>query len=152
MEIDDKDIMKTLLFTLITLITCFLACSKNDVTGPLNTAPSIEDQLFEITENANIGTIIGTILATDLDEDTLSFEILEGNLENVFTLNSSTGELSLSQSLNIEVTESYVLLVQVTDDIASAQANIWLRGRICDARPHGRCPRSTARGHGGQEG
>ena len=97
---------------------------KNDVTGPLNTAPSIEDQLFEITENANIGTIIGTILATDLDEDTLSFEILEGNLENVFTLNSSTGELSLSQSLNIEVTESYVLLVQVTDDIASAQANI----------------------------
>ena len=124
MEIDDKDIMKTLLFTLITLITCFLACSKNDVTGPLNTAPSIEDQLFEITENANIGTIIGTILATDLDEDTLSFEILEGNLENVFTLNSSTGELSLSQSLNIEVTESYVLLVQVTDDIASAQANI----------------------------
>ena len=77
--------MKTLLFTLITLITCFLACSKNDVTGPLNTPPSIEDQLFEITENANIGTIIGTILATDLDEDTLSFEILEGNLENVFT-------------------------------------------------------------------
>ena len=81
--------MKTLLFKLITLITCFLACSKNDVTGPLNTAPSIEDQLFG-TENANIGTIIGTILATDLDEDTLSFEILEGNLENVFTLNSST--------------------------------------------------------------
>ena len=30
----------------------------------------------------------------------------------------------MSQSLNIEVTESYVLLVQVTDDIASAQANI----------------------------
>ena len=116
--------MKTPLLTLFTLITLFLACSHNDVAGPSNTAPTIEDQVFEIAENTDIGSVIGTIEAIDEDEDDLSFVIIDGNTDEIFALDSSSGVLTLLQTLNIEVTDSYSLLIQVSDGTNTAQATI----------------------------
>ena len=79
---------------------------------------------FRILENTVIGTVLFRADATDADGDELSFRFLFSS--NVFsssndtslfpfTINSTTGEVTLSEELNYEVKTSYLLLVEVSD-------------------------------------
>lgn len=82
----------------------------------VNTAPIIEDQLFEIDENTENGVEIGTIEATDLEGDGLTFKILAGNTNDAFLLTSS-GKLlvTAAEMLDFETTPSFTLTVSVSD-------------------------------------
>lgn len=94
----------------------------------INEAPSIEAQSFPIPENITDIDIIGTVLATDPDEDdTLSFSIAT-NDTGLFEI-TDEGELSLAngQSLDFETDEEHTITVEVTDgnnDPVSAEITI----------------------------
>lgn len=89
------------------------SCDRND------NAPEIIDQVFYVDENSEAGTLVGKIEADDSDEmQTLSFEIFEGNNENVFSLEQETGYLFVSNPsvLDFEKTTKMSLQVAVSDN------------------------------------
>ena len=82
----------------------------------INEAPVISDQTFSIEENTANGTIVDTVAALDPNEgDTLSYSIISGNTDDVFAIDSSSGQITVSGSLDHETTPSYSLTVQVSD-------------------------------------
>ena len=84
----------------------------------LNETPVVNDQAFSVDENAANGTVVGTVAASDPDAgDTLTYAITGGNTGSAFTINATTGEISVNNSaaLNFEATPAFNLTVQVTD-------------------------------------
>jgi hypothetical protein len=87
--------------------------------------PTINDQTFDVDENSNEGTVVGTVVATDADgpDQDLRFEITDGNTDVdddgdlAFAINNQTGELEVrdSDDLDFEEQESFSLTVEVTD-------------------------------------
>ena len=64
-----------------------------------NHLPSILDQGFQLNENSPNGTSVGTVVATDQDAgQKLTYSIIFGNTDDAFSINASTGELSVSNS------------------------------------------------------
>jgi len=109
----------TLYTTSITLLpyTSMVLLKSSDTTA--NVAPIIENQGFQLNENSPNGTVVGTVLANDPDAgQTLTYSILSGNTGNAFTINGSTGVLTVANStaLNYEVTPSFALVVKVQDN------------------------------------
>ena len=77
--------------------------------------------------------------ATDRDtgaNSALTYRILSGNENNEFTINSSSGQLSMRTMLDAENISLYVLIVSVADrhgksnaleDLAAVQINVHVR-------------------------
>ena len=63
-----------------------------------NKAPTIASSDFSLAENSPIGTVVGTIEASDPDGDTLTYTILSGNTGQAFGLDTATGILSVVDS------------------------------------------------------
>jgi gliding motility-associated-like protein len=78
--------------------------------------PSIEEQFFSIMETEPTGTQIGFIEAKD--DGNVVFSILDGNINNTFSLSTKTGLLSLNDASQLDalVRPQYQLTVEVTDD------------------------------------
>jgi len=92
-----------------------ITVNLNDV----NESPNIDDQTFNIEENSSNGTVIGTIPATDPDNgQSLSFSILDGNVNDAFQIGALSGELTVQDGsvLNFESHPVFTLLVEVEDD------------------------------------
>ena len=91
----------------------------------MNDLPEVSDALFSLTENSPAGTIVGLVVASDLDaHDHLSYTIATGNDNAVFDIDSDTGQLSVAGSLDFECKGSYKLEVQVSD--RHGQSNVGL--------------------------
>ena len=71
-----------------------------------------------ISEDATAGTVLTTVTATDTDPtNTLSYAITGGTGMSLFTIaDASSGEITLTGSLDRETTASYDLVITVTDD------------------------------------
>ncbi|MBV09271.1 MAG: hypothetical protein CMN21_08645, partial [Rubinisphaera sp.] len=84
-----------------------------------NNAPALEDQAVNLSEDATLGTtvVVGN-LASDADLDTLTYRIASGNSAGLFAIDSASGEITLASTdgLDWETTDSYTLMVEVTDD------------------------------------
>ncbi|MEM9004394.1 MAG: cadherin domain-containing protein [Cyanobacteria bacterium P01_F01_bin.86] len=83
----------------------------------VNEAPIIEDQTFDsIPENSEIGQLIGNIVATDEDDDSLEFEIIDGAPPNTFDIDQG-GALFVTNpdQLDFETQPEYTLTVLVND-------------------------------------
>jgi len=95
-----------------------------------NQPPVIINQTFTLNQNSPTGTSVGIVTATDPDAgQKLVYSILSGNTEGAFTINSSTGEILVSNSttFHIKSSSSFALVVQVNDNgsvILSNQATI----------------------------
>ena len=91
-----------------------------------NKAPTIEAATFSLAENSPIGTVVGTIEASDADGDTLSYTILSGNTGQAFGLDAITGVLSVvdSSALDYEITAVFSLLVKASDGALSDSATV----------------------------
>jgi parallel beta-helix repeat protein len=64
-----------------------------------NQSPTISNQSFNIAENSANGTNVGTVIASDPDAgQTLTYSILSGNISGAFTINASTGLLTVANS------------------------------------------------------
>ncbi|MBC6425738.1 MAG: cadherin repeat domain-containing protein, partial [Ekhidna sp.] len=80
-------------------------------------------QTFSVAENVTNGTAIGTVLATDPEEDNLMFSITAGNTGDVFDINRTTGAITTAGALDFE-NNPYTLAVKVSDGKLSGTANI----------------------------
>jgi hypothetical protein len=89
-----------------------------------NQSPVVQSNSFAISENIDIGTILGTILATDLENDTLSYSITSGDTNNDFVIDTNTGELSVAKSLNAYLVENYSLEITATDSVGNSGSEI----------------------------
>ncbi|MDW3192400.1 MAG: cadherin domain-containing protein [Cytophagales bacterium] len=96
----------------------------NDVTE--NNPPQIANQTFNIEENSANGTLVGTIIATDPDGDELTYSITSGNEAGTFSLNGTSGELTVANVdlLDFETVVMYELRVQVSDGTVIAASSI----------------------------
>ena len=86
------------------------------VTQP-NSAPAFasSSHAFSIAEDAATGAALGSVSATDADNDTLTYTIESGNGDGVFAMGTSTGAITTSAALDHETTPSYTLTVQADD-------------------------------------
>ncbi|MCA9030549.1 MAG: cadherin domain-containing protein, partial [Planctomycetaceae bacterium] len=93
--------------------------------GPINTPPTITDQSFSIAENSGVTRVVGTVVANEPDAgQSLTYTITAGNIGNVFAIDPSSGELSVSVAgLDYETLASYALTVLVTDDGSPNRSN-----------------------------
>ena len=83
------------------------------------------NQSFSIDEDAANGAILGTVVATDADENTslVNWEITGGNTAGVFAIDPSSGELSIldNGTLDFVMTPSYSLTLTVSDGFNMSQ-------------------------------
>ncbi len=86
-------------------------------------APSNSEPVFtegssttrSVDENSDSGIDIGSaVSATDADDDTLSYS-LSGTDAAAFSIDSTSGQISTSASLDYETTDSYAVTVNVSD-------------------------------------
>lgn len=98
--------------SMLIFILIGISCKKE------NNPPVINDQVFSVKENSPNGKVLGKVDATDPDRDHLFFEIVTDNEKVPFTIESSTGELSVknSQFLNFEKITEVKFIVQVSDN------------------------------------
>ncbi len=82
-----------------------------------NLPPVIVDQEFEVDENSADGTVVGTLTASDPDNDPLTFSITAGNTAAAFAITNNSGDLTVdnSSALDFETTPSFLLTVSVDD-------------------------------------
>jgi len=88
-----------------------------------NTAPVITAaQGFSVAENASLGSVVGTVVATDADANASlsTWTIVSGNTGSAFAINSATGQITVAGALNHEGTPSYTLGVTVSDGTATS--------------------------------
>ncbi|MCP3995977.1 MAG: cadherin repeat domain-containing protein, partial [bacterium] len=83
-----------------------------------NDAPVVDDQSFLLDENSPNGTLVGMVSASDPDaDDTLTYSITNGNAAGTFAIDSSSGQILVSDSslLDFETNSTFNLTVQVED-------------------------------------
>ncbi len=104
----------------------------NDVNEP----PAVKEQSFSFKGIVTDGMPVGRVIATDEDNDPLSYSVTAGNTGNVFAMNSGTGEITLKDSsqLDYENAAVYTLTVQVSDgtNTASAEITVNILAASCD--------------------
>jgi hypothetical protein len=97
-----------------------------EFTSGNNQLPSILNQSFQIDENSPDGTVAGIVVASDPDIDqTIEYSIVSGNTDGAFTINDSTGALSIANGTAIIA--DFALIVKVQDNgtgYLSSQATI----------------------------
>jgi len=84
-----------------------------------NQPPVIAAQSFSLAENSANGTVVGTVAASDPNTgQTLTYSITAGNTSGAFSINASSGQLSVANSaaLNYEGTPTFSLTVLVADN------------------------------------
>ncbi|MEZ4589673.1 MAG: cadherin domain-containing protein [Chloroflexota bacterium] len=83
-----------------------------------NEPPVITGTTFPLTENASLGTPVGSAAATDPDAgDSLSYTIVGGNPGDAFAIGSSSGAITVNSPtpLDFETNPSLTLTVQAED-------------------------------------
>ncbi|XP_038592052.1 protocadherin-15-like isoform X3 [Micropterus salmoides] len=75
-----------------------------------------------VSEEAAVGTLVGAIMATAVNQ-TIVYFIIEGNERGVFALNETTGVISTAKRLDYETSSSYVLKVEA-DSMRLASSNL----------------------------
>ncbi len=95
----------------------------------VNDAPVANNDVLAVDENLPAGTLVGAVIATDIDAgDVLGFAITGGNTNNAFAIDP-TGQITTTSALDHEVLASYNLTIVVTDtggltDTANITVNI----------------------------
>ncbi|GAB5476062.1 MAG: hypothetical protein Mars2KO_41610 [Maribacter sp.] len=122
----EKFLFKTYAIYLFIVLSIF-SCGKDDDGGstqPQNNAPEIQAQSFNASEAIDDTTVIGRVVATDAENDDLTFTI-NTNSDGLFEI-TDTGDISLAsnQVLDFETAESHTLSIEVTDGEASANADV----------------------------
>ena len=88
------------------------------VSAQYNVAPTANDASFALDENSADGTVVGNVSASDPENGTLRYAITGGNTNGAFTIDASTGQITVANStaLDYETTTSFNLTVAAIDD------------------------------------
>ena len=86
---------------------------------PQNDSPVAGAVSFSISEGAAVGDVVGTVVASDVDGDSLEFAITDGNTDGVFAIDSDSGQITVADTTNLdyETTVDYPLQVSVSDGV-----------------------------------
>lgn len=95
-------------------------------------APVFPADDFEILvkENSAVGSVVAQITATDPDEDAnaqIMYQIVEGNIPEIFQMDIFSGELTSLIDLDYEARNEYVIVVQATSAPLVSRATIRIR-------------------------
>jgi endonuclease I len=91
--------------------------------GGGNQPPVANDASFALAENSSVGTVVGTVIASDPDVgQTLSYQITAGNAAGAFTLLGNQIRVADATPLDFEETSQFVLTVTVSDGAAPTPA------------------------------
>uniref|UniRef100_A0A1A8GL00 Cadherin EGF LAG seven-pass G-type receptor 2 n=1 Tax=Nothobranchius korthausae TaxID=1143690 RepID=A0A1A8GL00_9TELE len=94
--------------------------------------PVFEKDEFDIMveENSPIGVVVAHISATDPDEGSnaqIMYQIVEGNIPEVFQLDIFSGELTALIDLDYELRSEYVIVVQATSAPLVSRATVHIK-------------------------
>ncbi|XP_029989175.1 cadherin EGF LAG seven-pass G-type receptor 2 isoform X2 [Sphaeramia orbicularis] len=94
--------------------------------------PVFEKDEFDILveENSPIGVVVAHILASDPDEGSnaqIMYQIVEGNIPEVFQLDIFSGELTALIDLDYETRSEYVIVVQATSAPLVSRATVHIK-------------------------
>ncbi len=93
----------------------------------INETPTASNQTWSTAENTAAGTVLGTMAASDIDEDPLTFAITAGNAGGAFAIDSVSGEVVVAGGLDFETRPEYVLTVLVSDGELSDTATVTIQ-------------------------
>jgi LPXTG-motif cell wall-anchored protein len=87
---------------------------------------SAKDAMFTIDEHAANGTNVGTVQAADSNQHPLSYRIISGNEMGAFGIEEATGKIVVADAtkLDYEQVERFILTVQVSDGVRTAEASV----------------------------
>ena len=102
------------------------------VTDVNDNAPVFPADDFEVLvkENSAVGSVVAQITATDPDEGPnaqIMYQIVEGNIPEIFQMDIFSGELTSLIDLDYEVRNEYVIVVQATSAPLVSRATIRIR-------------------------
>lgn len=117
------------------LIDDSLATDCPFVPDPGNTAPQASDATWSVAENAAVGSQVGTVSATDPDGDGLSYAITGGNTGGAFSIENTTGAVTVATALDYETKSSYSLTITVSDGELTDTAAIGINVTDIDESP-----------------
>jgi hypothetical protein len=100
--------------------TAILIISLNKI----NQMPQVENATFTIDENSAMGTIVGTITASDSEDDQLTVTFLTGNELSAFGLTGKTLTVTNTEALDFEMHPVFNLTINVSDGISNVQATV----------------------------
>lgn len=83
----------------------------------VNEAPVVAAQSFSLAENSAPGTAVGTAVASDPENQGVTWSIDSGNTGNAFAIDANTGAITVlnTAALDFETTPVFNLTVRVTD-------------------------------------
>ncbi|MCL6266691.1 BspA family leucine-rich repeat surface protein [Flagellimonas myxillae] len=83
----------------------------------VNETPSVSNQEFEVKEDVTVNVVLGTLEVSDPENDDLTFGI-KTNDADLFEIDSTTGDIRLTQGQNLdfESSEQHLIVVTVADD------------------------------------
>jgi hypothetical protein len=76
---------------------------------------------FTVSEAESTGYVVGHVLALSQDNLFVTYEIADGNQDGRFTINRTSGNVSLSRTLDYETLNFYLLTVTAVDVSGSVQ-------------------------------
>lgn len=122
-----KSISKTMTALYVGLVIC-LSCEQNDDLDQ-NTAPVISDQSFTVSEDIEDTESIGKVIATDADDDELTFKIATTSstsaTSDLFLINNDgTLKLKTGKRLDFEQATQHIVSIEVSDGALSNSAKI----------------------------
>jgi predicted outer membrane repeat protein len=86
----------------------------------------LEDATFNVDEDATNGTVLGTVPTDNQTGNAITYQVVSGNEDEVFALNSSDGEITVADNstLDYETTTAYLLTVSAGDGALTDTATI----------------------------
>lgn len=116
-----------------------------------NHAPNISNQVFSINDGSANNTEVGKVVAGDVDGDTLTYSITASTPSSAFSINPTSGEISVSNSAELVYTThpSFSLTVQVQDSAGlTASAAVTVNVNAASAPPPANPPAASGGGGG----
>ncbi len=83
----------------------------------VNDPPVVAPNTFTLPENSPVGAVVGTVVASDVEDEELSFSIISGNFNNAFAIDAVSGEIRVANAsaLDFATTPSFPLVVRAVD-------------------------------------
>ncbi|PUB87067.1 MAG: hypothetical protein DBP02_02145 [gamma proteobacterium symbiont of Ctena orbiculata] len=128
----ERDVSNSVLSTLTTILTTG-AYQLNVIFDPAvdnisysrrNATAGFEGSVDNSRIRPICTKVVGTVQASDPDEDPLTFAIIAGNTDNDLAIDTNTGELSWANAPDPSRTASYALTIEVDDGTETASATI----------------------------
>jgi uncharacterized repeat protein (TIGR01451 family) len=84
-------------------------------------------QSLTINEYSPLGTIVGQVQATDMENDPISYSIITGLPQQPFVIDPLNGYIQVNDKLLFENSDRYTLTVMVSDPYTSTSENIVIK-------------------------